>query len=257
MMLRLFLLILLMFPVSARGSIPAPNSSVTASADGRRVLVMVSPMPEYDREPTATLSDGRVVDVHHAFGMSGVYDASTLEPVWQVDWFALRHDLMVSDDLRHVAWFGRRGMHTGWALAFYEDGGLVRLYNCGQLLTGLRGDRFLPFTSGDWHTEWYEDFGLSADRRTVLVSTMRRRAFVGAYRIDLGLQEFYAFDLTNGAMVSRRVEGRWVVWAYAAGAVAVCVVGVGLVRAIWRRVKRGDRRRGFAVVVAGGDGTAS
>lgn len=252
-MRRLVLLILLVCPLLARGSIGAPNSSVMPSADGRRVLVMVSPMPDYDREPMATLPDGRVVDVHQAFAASGVYDASTLMPIWEVDWFAFRHDLMVSDDLRHIAWFGRRGMHTDSALEFYEDGGLIRSYNCGQLLTSLRGNWCLPFTSCDWHTQWYADYGLSADRRTVLVSTMRRRVFVFGYRIDLGLQEFYEFDLTNGAMVSRRVDGAWVVWAYAAGVVAACGVLIIVARAIWRRVRWVDRRRGFSVVVLGGD----
>src|SRR4051812_35178077 len=108
-MLRLSLLILFVLPLSARGSIAAPNSSLTVSADGRKLFVMVSSDPKYDRESTATLPDGRVVDVHQTFAKSGVYDGSTLAPIWQVGWFALRHDLLISDDFRHVVWLGRRG----------------------------------------------------------------------------------------------------------------------------------------------------
>jgi hypothetical protein len=190
--------------------------------------------------------------VHQTFAKSGVYDVSTLAPVWQVDWFALGPDLLIADDFRHVVRRNRGAVHYGWALAFYEDGRRVRTYDCGDLLTGMRGNWCLPFSTWDWHVQWYEDFDLAADRRTVMVSTARRVMYLGGSRIDLGLQERYAFDLNDGSVVSRRIEGRWRVWRYAAGVVLGLGGLVVLIRALWRRMKRMDPRRGFPVMWAGG-----
>ena len=162
---------------------------------------MLSPDAGSDQTSTATLPDGRVVNLHDLFSKSGVYNSSTLDPVWQVDWFALKRDLLCSDDLQHVARLNRYGFRSNWAIAFYDEGKRVRTYDCPTLLTSMNWDRCLPFSTWDWHTRWYDAFDLDAGHKTVLLSTARRRVYVLGQEIDLGRQEFYTIDLSSGALV--------------------------------------------------------
>jgi hypothetical protein len=60
---------------------------------------MLSPDIRGDQTPTASLPGGRIVNLHDVFWKSGVYQSSTLEPAWQVDWFSQQRDLLYSDDL--------------------------------------------------------------------------------------------------------------------------------------------------------------
>ncbi|HEY7116190.1 MAG TPA: hypothetical protein VH475_06375 [Tepidisphaeraceae bacterium] len=250
-------LVLLALARAADGGISAPNSSVINSRDGTRMLVMLSPEPSSDQTSTAKLPDGRVVNIHDVFAKSGVYETATFAPVWQVDWFALGHDVLCSDDLRYVARRNRWGFHAGRAIAFYDRGKLVRTYDCATLLTGMKGAWCLPFSTWDWHTRWYEGFDLDADHKAVLLSTARRRTYVMGHVIDLGRQEFDRFDLASGSAVGQWTAGAWVVWAYGVGLVLLlvsCVVVMVLsVRWCWRRMKVSDRRRGFSVAVHAGD----
>src|SRR4051812_24731904 len=236
----LLLLTFLVFPAAARGGISAPNSSVALSPDGTKILVMLSPYGLEDHQPTAALPGGRVVNLHDTFPKSGVYEVSTLKPVWQVEWFAFQRELLLSDDFRHIMRLNRQGFRSTWAIAFYDEGRLVRKYNCRYLLNGLRRHECLPFTTGDWHTQWYDRFGLSADRDQVLLSTARRQTYLGGYQIDLGLQEFYTFDLASGSLVRRRSVGAWRVWAYGAASVTFFVGLVLAVRLLWRKVRTLD-----------------
>src|SRR5687767_4884083 len=120
-------LLLLAFPAAAVGGISAPRSHATVSPDGRRVLVMLSQHPEYDRIPeydrrypqVVTLPDGRVVNIRDGFPSSGAYDAATLAPLWQVDWYSFPWELLWSDDFRSVVRMNPHGLHESWALAFY------------------------------------------------------------------------------------------------------------------------------------------
>jgi hypothetical protein len=211
------------------------------------MLVMLSPDAEYDQKPTATLPNGRVINVHDLFLKSGVYDASTLEPAWQVGWFAQRRDLLCSDDLQHIAWLNRQGFRSSWAIAFYDGGKLVRTYQCASLLTGMKGDWCLPYSTWDWHTRWYDRFDLDADRRNVLLSSARRQVYVMGYEVDLGRQERYSFDLASGTLVSKQLVGAWIIWAYGFVFVSLMVAFVIAARWVSRKIRAPGRRRGFAV----------
>lgn len=243
----LVIAIALAIPVQASGGISAPNSSVQISRDGTRILVMLSPNALDDQTPTATLPDGRLVNVHHVFLKSGLYDASTLEPVWQVDWFELQHDVLCSDDLRYVVRLNRQGYRSTWAIAFYDEGKQTHAYDCAFLLTSMSSRWCLPYSTWDWHTRWYEDFDLDADHRNLLLSTARRRTYIMGYAIDLGWQEFYTFDLAHGTLISRESVGAWLVWAYVTVVVSLIVVLAFAGRWILRRLKARVRRRGFPV----------
>ena len=247
-MRRIFpLLFPLAFTAAAAGGIAAPSSRAVVSPDGRRVLVMLSEDPEYDRmhPQLVTLPDGRVINIREGFARSGAYDAGTLAPLWQVDWSSW--SLLSSDDFRSIVRLNWRGFDSGidsdWALAFYDEGRLVRRYDFADLLTRLRHDAFLQFTSSGWHTVWYGDFELKGGR--VNLSTARRRLRLAEFELDLRLQEFYTFDLATGSMLSRRTEGAWFVWLGGVLAAAPVVVPAALF-VVWRkrRVARGRRARG-------------
>jgi hypothetical protein len=234
--------------------ISAPNSSAQISDDGTRILVMLSPDVAQDRTPTFALPDQRVLVLHQVFPSSGVYHLPGFEPVWQGDWFAQSWDLWCSGDLRFLVRRNRFGYQSDWAIAFYDNGKLVRSYACAELLTGLSRAACLPYTSADWHTRWYGDWGLGDDGKTLWLQTARREIWFNGYRIDLGRQEHYTFDLATGRIVERRVTGAWVIWAYALGLGLALVLLVLLllgIRIAWRRFRaaRLMHRPGFPVVI--------
>ena len=204
--------------------ISAPSSSAYLSMDGRRLLVMVSPAAEYEkRHPSKfTLPDGRSITLNETFPKSGSYDSATFAPLWQVDWFSLKGDLLFSADFTDVARLNRFGLDSDWALAFYHEGRLTRRYNCAELLTGLKNRLFFPYETWDWHYAWYDGFELSKDR--LAVSTARRQLHFFGYDLNLGLQEFYTFDLPTGAVISRSSVGWWCFRWYGAGIVFICSV---------------------------------
>jgi len=140
----------------------------------------------------------------------------------------------------------------GSALTFYDQGRLVRSYNCADPLTGLGHDLFLPLTSACWHTQWYDDFSLNSERTRLNLSTKRRSFLNGARRpIDLEWQEFYTFDIASGAIVEQRIVGRWRAWAYAIMALLLQLVLTPVaLRVLWRRRNASSRRRGFSVDAA-------
>lgn len=211
---------------------------------------MKSPDPQHDNAPTAILADGRVASIRDTFAKSGVYDSRTLQPLWQVNWYAHDWDLLWSDDLQHVARIDRTGYLRNSALHFYDNGKLIRSYACSDLLTGLSGRAFLPYSTGDWHDRWYEDFNLEAGRFAVSLTTARRRINLFGWRFDLGLQESYSFDIETGAIYERSSSGGWVIWAYGAGALLLLLTSALLPRLLWRHVRRrfAARQRGFEVV---------
>lgn len=240
-MLRLMVLGCLGCPAAVMAGISAQSSSVTLSDDGTTLLVMISPDRESDHRPTAVLPDNRVVELRATFSKSGAYDALTLAPRWQVDWYSRQYDLLCSHDATHVVRVNKEGYSNGWALEFYDRGRLVCRYNRPQLLTGLASPVFMRYDG-----PWYGSAELTADGSRVRMFTPRRQLFVGGWEVDLGLREIYTFDVSTGAMVSRRVVGRWVVWGYAAVPLAIVTAVAVLMR--WRRrCKDSISARGFAV----------
>lgn len=175
---------------------------------------MVSSVPAYDNlHPVYfSLPYGKSIVIQETFPKSGVYDSATLAPIWQRDWFALKSDLLWSDDFTDIARLNRFGLTRDWALAFYHEGRLVRRYDCHYLLTGFRHWLFLPSTSWDWHTMWYGRFKL--DGNHIVLSTARRRFYFAGHELDLGLTEHYVFDLSTGTILERSSTGVWRIWFY-------------------------------------------
>lgn len=234
-----FFLLVVGLTVAIAG-LSSPGSHAVLSADGKRLLVMVSPVAEFDRAHPARflLPDRRSVILHETFSKSGAYDAATLVPIWQCDWYAYKGDLRWSADFTDVAFLNRFGLTSNWALAFYHEGNLVRRYDCQYLLTGLRHPLFLPFATWDWHFRWYDTFEL--DKNHLVLSTARRERCLFGYKLDLGLQEFYTFEMSTGNVTTRRVVGAWRVWCYGICIVfALSLIPYGLFR-IQRRHRRND-----------------
>jgi hypothetical protein len=201
--------------------------------------------PFLSRPPSSPLPNGQTVNLRDTFKKCGVYDAATLAPIWRVDWFEQEWDLLLSDDFRYAACRNIYAAHTGWAIAFYDQGKLVRSYDCAHLLTGLK--RFIPFTTANWHDRWYQDFTLSPDGKSVRLSTARRQIYLFQHRIDFGLQEFYTFDLATGSMLEQRRSGAWVIWAYVVALLALIIIPPYALRFLWQRSRSSLRRPGFPV----------
>jgi hypothetical protein len=246
-MKRILLLAISLFPLAAGGAIPAQNSSVTWSKDGTRVLVMLSPYPGSDANAVVGFPDGRLVNLHDNFCSSGVYDVLTFETIWLVNWYSLKYELLSSDDLRYVARLNQSGFGARWAIAFYEEGNLTKEYTGAELLTGMKHWIFLPARSGA-HTWWCEKLELNAEHNQLMLETARRRIYIAGHEVDLGLREFYTFDLATGSIVSRRTAGAWLIWVYGFAVVALVMTLFLLARWGWRKIRSLKRYRGFLVV---------
>jgi hypothetical protein len=247
-----WLLVVFWTTAPLRAGISSPDSYLIPSADGRTLFVMLSRDRLYDARPAATLPDGRVVNLADTFGGSGLYDAVTLRPRWRVNWFSLQGDLYHSPDFRHVLRVNRGGLDRGWVLRFYGNGVLVREYDAASVLTGLRSILFLPYSTWDWHVRWYDDYDLDPLTGRFFLTTPRRRFLFYGHRLDLGLQESYTFDLSTGAILSQKVSGAWVLWAYGVLIPVAFALAMIATRALWRRFRRRARGRGFPVELATG-----
>jgi effector-binding domain-containing protein len=238
---------LLLFPVVAAAGISRQDSFVIPSSDGTKLLVMICPDSQHDEGSIATLPDGREFDVRENFEKSGCYDAKTLAPLWQVDWYAPQSSIRWSKDFSHVA---RIDIHRDarWEgyLEFWRDGKLIKHYKGSDLLTGLRQEEFL---CGYWDwPAWCDGAALSADQQRLYVKTTRRSLWLASRKIDLRLQEFYTFDLSDGSINSRRTTGAWLLWAYGAA-----ILGALLLALLSFRILLGLRvgfstKTGFDVV---------
>ena len=196
----------------ALAGITAPSSQASLSADGKHVLVMISPIVDYDRKHPVTFSlpGGRSVILHETFPKSGSYGSTTLEADWQVDWFSFERNLRWTDDCSDVVRLNQYGLGSKWGIEFYHRGQLVRRYDCEHLLTGLKQPVFFPFSNWDYYSEWWDVFELR-DHQLALTTT-RRRLHFSTHELNLGLSESYTFDLSTGAIISRSTTGAGEVW---------------------------------------------
>ena len=197
---------------------------------------MISPAIDYDKKHAAPflLPGGRSVMLHEAFSESGSYDSATLAPFYQVDWFSYRRDLRWSNGFTNIvrlnpfALGGDRFGYAGrWALTFYHEGRLTRRYGSQDLLTGLRHPLFFDLATWDWYARWWSQF--DAEENRLDFSTARRQLHLFGFKLDLGLQEFYRFDLASGAMISRSSTWATAGWGYlAATLIILSMITAGL-----------------------------
>ncbi len=173
---------------------------------------MISGSSYDNQHPTKfKLPDGREIIVHQTFSKSGVYDASTLKPIWQVNWFALKSELLFSPNFESVVRINRFGFDgKSWGVSFYKEGQFVKSHNVDDLLTSFKNRFFLPLSTMDWHTRWYDAYEMKGDE--IILSTAPRRVFVFGYVFQLGVQEFYSFDVATGIITKKRVVQTWYYW---------------------------------------------
>ncbi len=240
-------LVVATMPPVVRAGISAPRSSVVFSADGSRVMVMLSPWPGGDTRPSVPFPDGRAVDLHATFPTSGVYDVRGFKPVWQTGLFALDWDYLCSDDLDRLVIRNRFGTRSGPAVTFYDRGTVTRIYACKDLLRCLGSDRFLPYDTWDWHVDWYDGFDLSPDHRSVMVTTAKRHLRLGVCDLGLGVQEFYSFDFRTGLITRRHSTLVRVIVVDALILLLTAAVTGLVIRWAWRRLPTRRNRRGFPV----------
>jgi hypothetical protein len=191
----------------AAASISAPDSHAQYSPDGKRILVMISNNPGWDSTREFTLRDGRIVVMREIFPKSGCYDAATLQPIWQVNWFTFSWYLQSSPDFTEVARLFPKAMLGGPALEFYKEGKVVRSYTCDDLLQHLNSYAFVSFTSAGWHHEWYDYRDFRQTGGGLNLSTGRRLFWLMGHGYDLGYQEHYTFDLATGQVRSCTYSG--------------------------------------------------
>jgi hypothetical protein len=204
---------------------------------------MISDVPSWDRAESFVLRDGSAITLRDVFPKSGCYDAITLEPIWQVDWFAFNWNLETSADFTHVVWLHEKAMKGGAALEFYTNGELVRAYRCLDLLKHMNSALLLDFTSANWHSEWYDwrSFQLAGCDRLYL-STGRRQFWMSGHQFDLGYQEHYTFDLATGEIREITYTGVdrliIVIIELVALVIGAPLISFWLIRRLVRRIRR-------------------
>lgn len=120
-----------------------------------------------------------------AYGFSGEGTAfhivnNTKEIIWKIDWFSKR--VFLSDDGKHLIRFGPWASDivnfSDLAIAFYEDGKLLKEYKVNEL---VKNPGTLQYSVS--HYKWrYEDpslrFGFSEDNKTYTIITKDNLAYV-------------------------------------------------------------------------------
>jgi len=228
--LRLIIAFLLSGIIPAGAGTSSCDSYTIPSRDGTRMFVMRAlwkgnPIEENeDWLRPYKLPDGRIVDPASSFPSSGVYEVTTLHPLWTWDWWAHEDDVAVSEDVASFAVLDRHAAaYDGkFALQFFHKGKPGRRYGVAELAKALRWEPFLENSTWDgMHPKWHDEFKAKGD--TLHLSTASRRWLRG-YR------EIYRFDLNTGALRFFFIFPPWVLLA---------------VPAAWwvlRRIKRGRRK---------------
>jgi hypothetical protein len=239
-MVRRFLMLLLLCLVQrASAKTLSSRSYAQISEDGRRLLVMTTGKPsrEYGEPKPFKLPDGRDVILEAAFQKSGVYELATLAPVWQVDWYCYQKNLAVSPDLDSLVRVNDHALTegTGPGLEFFNKGLSVKRYRSNELLKTLRAPFFFILTSTNWHLDWYSNF--AAQDGKLIFKTAPRLLGAADYRLNLGMQDSWVFDLRTGEVLASKTLGkaRFVGFLLAAGALLVMPWLIWLLR----RTRRG------------------
>lgn len=211
---------------------------------------MHSTNPDLEPPPIVNLPDGTSLPLRGTFARSGLYDVATLSAFWTTLDYWEAWEVRWSPNLDHIVRLNEYGFRSITGVEFFDRNGYVRSYACSELMTGLRFDLCVPFTSANWHDVWYGDYDLDPSGRFVELSTVRRRGHFFAHTIDLGRQEFYKFDLATGNIVEQRVTGRLLVWLYLAALLAFPALCTTALRHSWRwlNARLSHTKPGFPVI---------
>lgn len=256
----IILIVLLLYTHSYAGIRGPGPVCVKYSTDAKRALVLVPDTSSAsDPDSNIVLPNGRHVNVFDVFAGSGVYDLETYTKLWSLDHFWEYAPFRYSDRFDHLVRIAIRARVAGTSriiehkLQFWDRGALIKEYDSNDLLTDLKSPYFMPEFRHGLGCIWWDQFELTPDKRVVLFNTYGRNLRFEHYWISMGLKEYYTFDLASGDMLTKRIEGRWVLWAYLVGLVVfLCLLAIAVwyfisfLRLFWRRY-RSSSRRGFPV----------
>jgi hypothetical protein len=229
MRIRLALLFLISTISNLSAGMAAWDSYAVPSRDGSRLLVMRAlshgqPVRSDRNKGTYKLPDGRSIDMSSTFPSSGVYDASTFQPLWKLDDWVSESNLALSEDFAHMAQVNRYSVvRGGTALVFFHQGAEIRRYKIDKLLRYFDTAPFLErSTDLGYPLEWVGDF--HAKGNVLHLSTATRR-------YTFGYREAYRFDLATGKMLSSRIHAPW------------SLLGIPLIAVVWIGFARRRRHR--------------
>lgn len=176
-----------------------PRSWMETTQDGQHVFVMLGAhgmrelelMGEYD------------TDVPDDYTTSGLYSIDDFsKPLYSIDWYAYSAD--VSADGRYVVRHGPWARSTGdLAVAFYDNGRLLREYEIGDLILMPA-----PWDHTVSHFFWKSDWDFRADQNELYVSTRSLTSFT--------------FNTTTGEVKSS-LRGDYIVLALLAALVVLLI----------------------------------
>ena len=207
-----FALCFILFPVCARAGLSMPETRTIPSANGKYLLVLLTPMEErgYRREYDPAWSEDvnreqhesilRQNEIEGLYPQSGLYrnDGSTAL-LWPIGYFPPPKDIYVSDDGVHLivaflSWDGNAS-ERGNALEFYAGGRQLATYNEDRLLVGYLARRlFSHFTDVAWPTG--TSANLDDDSKTFEIAT--------------NWGDEFRFDIATGRLIGSRLP--WAFW---------------------------------------------
>lgn len=180
---------------------PAPY--LITNKDESRVLVMQSELTEYNtskHDHALRLLSGVELYPIKDFPQSGVYSLPDRKLIYSISNYIPERHLLWDEDFEHLMYKNRFGARDTWALKFYHRGQESKTYTVEDLLTAFSSERYLPFTTADYHHPWCSRMKLVVNRVVIQTSD---REIAG---IPIGYSEHYEFDLSTGEMRSKDVR---------------------------------------------------
>ena len=165
------------------------HSYVTATSNKKFLFVMLGPKawPADSEWRDENMETSR--EVQTRYSKSGLYlNDGSVKPLWEIAEYSW--EVFVPSDGVHLAAPAPWPMTASdQALAFYENGKLIRSYRVKDLVDI---PWFLP--GGHQHFDWYKEIKLDDENRRLTVTTRH--------------YDRYVFDLAGGNIISARRPGR-------------------------------------------------
>jgi hypothetical protein len=213
-----------------------PVSWVRWSPDYHRILVMRTASPVGDEAYFLSIGKWKFLKIRDVFPASGVFELGNPNPLWTVTWFSGNGDLVSSDDLMMCARRNRFAVNSkspAWAVELYHGDSLVRSYEISEFVTGPR--LFLPYTTWDWHTQWYWQFEVIAGDRLLVETAPRFIPFYGDLRNP---GDRYEISLSDGKVLNQAHPFLRQLQMVTAGMVFVFIVVPTVLMIWWLRRRR-------------------
>lgn len=226
---------MLLAPLAEAG-LSAPIPFAKLSKDESKILVVRDGGDGFSESQITNpkLSNGVEVDFMAVFPRAGVYRLASQELVYEIPWFCLEREVVISDDLEHIARINRFG--SNWALKVYDHGIEVSSFTLNQMLTSFTGEQYRPFSTWDYFHPWHEDFELKGGQ--IQVTTVERELF----GFPIHFNEVHTFDFKSGSLTHTTIHNG-LFWGAVGGACLVIFLATSLLLARRARCKRDKRKR--------------